>query len=135
MSKLNFIDEAIADMNSGIYDFTVDGKCSNCGSCCSDLLPVSQKEIEVIRKYINKHGIKEQKRIFPTAHPTIDFTCPFRSETEKKCTIYAVRPLICRDWQCDKPSKAILADKKLLKEPRFCVSMRAVFFGKNSKSS
>ena len=92
-------------MNEGVYDFTKDGQCSNCGSCCSRFLPVSGKEIKVIRRYVRKKKIREQWHLYPTAFPQDDWTCPFRSEAERKCMIYEVRPAICRDFQCDKPSK------------------------------
>lgn len=94
-----------------IIDYTDDGKCSNCGSCCSDLLPLSDDEIKRIGRYVQGHRIKEQVRRYPTADPMIDFTCPFRNNDERRCEIYQVRPAICRDFQCDKPREEILADK------------------------
>ena len=47
-------------MEYTIQDFTKDGKCSSCGQCCSNLLPLSNNEIRKIKEYIKKHGIKEQ---------------------------------------------------------------------------
>ena len=44
-----------------VSDKTQDGKCSNCGQCCSDLLPLSEKEVRAIKKYISEHHIKEQR--------------------------------------------------------------------------
>ena len=35
-SVIETIKEVVSNMNSGLYDFTVDGKCSECGSCCSN---------------------------------------------------------------------------------------------------
>ena len=69
MSVLAGLDQAIADMKAGVNDFTVDGKCSNCGQCCSNYLPVGKREIENIKRYIKKHNVKEVKRIFPSAAP------------------------------------------------------------------
>lgn len=132
MSKVAFFDEMIDDMKAGIYDYTVDGKCSNCGSCCSNFLPISKKEIETIKKYITVHKITEQKHVVPAAIPVADWTCPFRSDTLKKCLIYKVRPLICREWQCDKPKNNRWANDALFQEKRMIVSMRQTFF--NSKS-
>lgn len=117
-----------ADMEAGVYDYTVDGKCSGCGSCCSNLLPVSAKEIKTIKRYIQKHGITEQRHRYPTATPIPDMTCPFRSETERKCLIYEVRPMICRDFRCDKPGKKIQADKALYHAKYKPVDMRETFF-------
>lgn len=117
------------NMESGLYDFTVDGKCSNCGECCSNYLPVSDKEINAIRRYIKQHGIKEIKHFLPTAKPATDLQCPFRSDLEKKCTIYPVRPAICRDFQCDKPRKHITADREMYNGKYGVISMKAVFYG------
>lgn len=128
MSKLGTIEQTIADMKSGVLDFTVDGKCSGCGQCCSNYLPVGQGEVDKIRKYIKKHGIKEIKRASPSMG-MVDMVCPFRSDIERKCLIYPVRPAICRDFQCDKPRKNIEADKAMYHEKFQIVNMRAEFFG------
>lgn len=112
-----------------VQNFTIDGKCSNCGQCCSNFLPLGKHEIERIRRYMRKHEIKEQLCKFPTSKAFHNLTCPFRSEIEKKCLIYSVRPAICQDFQCDKPEKKILADKSLYHGKYDAVDMRAVFFG------
>lgn len=122
------IAEIIRDMKHGVYDFTVNGECSQCGQCCSDLLPVSSKEIKEIRRYIKKHHIKECIRRPPTTENTFDLTCPFRDDEKKICTIYAVRPAICRDFRCDKPRKKIMADKQMYRGRYTVVSMREIFF-------
>lgn len=127
--KTAYFDELIQDMKNGVYDFTKDGKCSNCGECCSDILPVSLEEIRTIRKYIKKHGIAEQKHFSPTAVvPTFDLTCPFRNNAERKCMIYEVRPAICREFQCDKPRKQIKMDRKKFHDLYMPISMRVTFF-------
>lgn len=60
-----------------ITDFTNNGKCFNCGNCCSNLLPMSEKEVKVIKAYIKTHNIKEQRH---NAMQGADMTCPFRDE-------------------------------------------------------
>ena len=130
--KLGTLDEIKRDMESGIWDFTKDGECSNCGQCCSDFLPVSEKEIQTIRRYIKRNNIKEQIHFLPTARPIFDMTCPFRNDRERRCDIYEVRPAICRDFQCDKPRKQIEADKAMYHGKYGIVSMRAVFFPKKT---
>jgi Fe-S-cluster containining protein len=97
------IEDVMIDIKHGLYDFTNNGKCSGCGSCCSRYLPMSQKEINQIHRYINKHQIKQQKQICNIlAKPTRDMTCPFLdlNKKNKKCTIYEVRPLVCREFLC-----------------------------------
>ena len=100
------IEQMIKDMEHGVYDFTKDGKCSQCGACCSDLLPISENEYRRIKRYIKKHNIKEQKHTAPAVlveQPKLDLTCPFLNENKKteKCVIYPCRPAICRCFVCD----------------------------------
>lgn len=121
--------EIIGEMKSGVYDFTVDGECSNCGACCSNLLPISGKEIKAIHRFISKRGGKEQRHIIPTVEKVIDCTCPFRDNTGRRCVIYPVRPAICRDFRCDKPAKNIQANKKMYHGKYMVVDMRKEFFG------
>lgn len=115
----------------GIYDNTVNGKCSNCGDCCSNRLPLNQSEINTIKQYIKKQGIKPTIRTCNvTALPTIDLRCPFLDETkELKCKIYPVRPQICKEFICNQgrvfvPSKAVLDDE------HHNINVRETFFRK-----
>lgn len=126
---MNFIAQTIEEMKKGVYDFTVDRKCSNCGSCCSNFLPMSREEAKRIKRYISQNGIKEVIRRPPTVNPVFDFKCPFRDDDKKICTIYEVRPAICRDFQCDKPRKQIKADRDMYHGQYTVVDMRWTFFG------
>ena len=88
------LDQIVKEYESGVTDFTENGKCSNCGQCCSDILPVSESEIRTIRKYIKRHNIREAKFVVgPLANQAINLVCPFRNEKDRKCNIYEVRPL------------------------------------------
>lgn len=91
-----------------ITDFTKNGKCSGCGNCCSDLLPVTDKELEVIKEYVKQHKIKSQ---VPKVINGIYLMCPFRNSTG--CVIYEVRPQICRSFICNKPIPTLEESKKL----------------------
>lgn len=126
--KTGIIEDVLRDMESGVFDFTVDGACSNCGECCSDFLPISQGEIARIKAYIRKHDIKAEKHFLPTVKPTLDMTCPFRDNAERRCKIYPIRPAICRDFRCDKPKQQIWADKQKYHGLYAPVSMRNTFF-------
>lgn len=131
--KSGTYEQMIEDMNNGVYDFTDNGKCVQCGNCCSNLLPMSKAEIETILRYIKKHHITEQKHFLPLAVPSIDLTCPFLDDGKKteKCTIYAVRPQICRSFPCN-PEERAKGDSELFKcvEQLVPVNVREVFFGK-----
>lgn len=89
-----------------IKDNTCDGKCSNCGECCSDFIPVYQSDIERIKEYMKTHQVVRHK---PLENETqINLQCPFRNNEEKKCDIYSIRPLICRTFMCNlKPEDAL----------------------------
>lgn len=124
------IAEIIRNMENGVFDFTVNGECSQCGGCCSDTIPVSSKEIKEIRRYVKKHKIEESVHFVPTIAPIEwDMTCPFRDNDNKVCTIYEVRPAICRDFRCDKSKKKIQANKNLFHGRYAVISMRETFFG------
>lgn len=88
--------------NTQYVDCTVNGECSNCGECCSNLLPMTRKEVDAIKRYVKRHGIKPQKHFAPTRNPMYDMVCPFRDNANRRCTIYDARPYICRVWSCRK---------------------------------
>ena len=89
------------DIPIGHKVFCKDGKCSNCGECCSNILPLTQKEIKRIKKYISKHNIKPCEHVYNVLRDKpVDMICPFRDNVNKRCTIYEVRPLVCRLYMC-----------------------------------
>lgn len=130
MSIVGSFEDMYYDAEHGPYDFTENGKCSGCGNCCSDLLPVSTHDLKRIEKYVKKYGILEQKHLYPLVTQTIDFTCPFRSDTEKRCLIYEVRPEVCRSFLCNKSKEDIMKDKRIFHMKYYTVSMREVFYGR-----
>ena len=93
------LEQMINDYHNGVYDFTDNGECVKCGNCCTNFLPMSDKEIKVIKRYIKKHKIKENIHILPI-NEYYDATCPFLKD--KQCVIYEVRPFICQVFKCDK---------------------------------
>ena len=119
------------EMNMGLYDFTDHGKCTQCGECCSNLIPMTDKEVDTIRRHIKKHKIKEQKCLAPLTEPVMDMTCPFldRNKKTERCTIYMARPGVCRFFKCDEPNGAI-KHKELFDGVRRIVDLRETFFGK-----
>lgn len=135
MSRLGGLDEMVSAMESDIKDYTENNECSGCGNCCTRILPISSKEIKRIKRYVEKHGIKEQTHMYPTADPSFDMQCPFRDEIGKRCTIYPVRPAVCQDFRCDMPSKEMQRNKKVYDGKYTPVDMRAVFYGRESVSA
>ena len=119
------------EFNNGTYDLTNNGKCTQCGNCCSNLLPMIAEEIETIHKYVKKHNIKGHRHILPLAKPTLDLTCPFLNDSKpsEKCDIYEVRPRVCRDFICDpKQRPPVDAEYGMKCKPVF---VREEFFGKD----
>lgn len=118
--------EVLEDMRNGTYDMTDNGVCTQCGACCSNLLPMTDKEIKRIRGYIKKHQVKEYKHLIPAARIVADMTCPFMddSKQKEKCRIYPVRPEICRQFICD-PKKIRVFDSD---ESFRIVDVRKEFF-------
>jgi Fe-S-cluster containining protein len=108
-------EKVYSNMENGVYNFCVNGKCIECGKCCSAYLPLSKREIELIKSYVEKNNIRpcEHKFYFLAEQPKLDLTCPFLDNTKEnhKCTIYKVRPDICRHFKCDTPPSKIKIDK------------------------
>lgn len=112
-------------------DYTVNGKCSNCGQCCSNCLPLSDAEVKRIKVYIKKHKIKEQRHNVMVG---VDMTCPFRDERNKKCLIYEIRPAICREFMCNHSHDDIMKAKLDIHKTNRVVFMRTEFFGNKEDS-
>lgn len=108
----------------GITDFTCNGKCSNCGQCCGDILHLSHREIKRIREYVKKNKIKATPKIMFA----IDNTCPFRDNENKKCKIYEVRPDICRKFICNYTEEDIYNNREKNNTSKLARSMRQLFY-------
>lgn len=130
--RISSLEEMVNAMKKGVFDFTSHGKCSKCGNCCSNLLPLSEKEIATIRTFIRVNHLKEYKHNYPFLRTTffaLDMTCPFLDMTKSgKCTIYECRPLICRDFLCSKPASEEQF-QEFFKEKREVHNVRLTFFG------
>lgn len=119
-SSLKEIVEHIVKDDIKITDNSCCGNCSKCGECCTNFLPVTQKEIEIIQEYVIANKIRPQKQMLVMQNR---LTCPYYNG--KKCLIYEVRPLICREFYCYKKPTAELG-KKFLEEDFITVDMWAI---------
>lgn len=82
------LEKYMKDMENGTFDLTENGKCTGCGECCSNLLPITDAEIRKIKAYMK---LKQQKHGVAPLRAGFDIKCPFLDESkEKKCTIYPV---------------------------------------------
>lgn len=116
------------DYKSGIYvqDHTCGGKCSGCGECCGNFLPMSNDEVLAIHRYLKRHPVKEQRH---NAMMGVDATCPFRDEKARKCLIYSIRPGICRSFMCNYALDDLAENKELFHRKNTIVDLRREFFG------
>lgn len=123
------LEQALQDMKNGVTDFTDNGKCSQCGQCCSNILPMSEKEVRIIRRYIKANHIKPQKISALYVTPMLDMTCPFmrKDVSKERCTIYPVRPEICKQFKCDNTHKGKRFDDD--GETRRIVDVWSEFYG------
>lgn len=127
-------DEMLKDASHGVYDFTKNGKCSECGSCCSNVLPMTNKEINQVRAYIKKHNIEKQTHCTKVlAKQSIDCQCPFLdySRAEHKCLIYPVRPMVCREFICNKWDA--LTKRRIAREPVKLINVAETFYPDTNK--
>lgn len=108
MARLN--DRSTAEeMAQNVQDLTIDGKCSNCGNCCTEFVPLTKKETETIRKYLKQHPEIKMHRHLDKEN--IEILCPFRDKVNKRCTIYEVRPRVCRRFICNLPPATLAKNK------------------------
>lgn len=96
----------LAEGNVEIVNNTICGKCSKCGECCSPFLPICQDELNIIQKYIIDNNIKPQTQLLVMQNR---LACPYYDG--KKCLIYEVRPLICKEFYCNKKMDMEMASK------------------------
>ena len=106
----------------GCYNYTHNGECSKCGSCCSTLLPLKSSEIALLRRLIKQRHIKPHEQ--PKVFVGVDLTCPFLTD-DNECSIYSDRPFICRVFKCDTPASE--EDIKLINEPLIPTNVRNLF--------
>ena len=132
MGAYGSIDDWLNSDKLGVQDFSNNGKCSNCGNCCSNFLPMSDAEINIVKKYIKENYIVEQKRVIPLVDPSLDLTCPFRSEKERKCLIYPVRPAICRVFMCWYKKEDLYKRRDEISHHCKTVDCRCEFYGRGN---
>jgi Fe-S-cluster containining protein len=68
------------------------------------------EEYKRIKEYIRIHNIKQQKYQKDDVNFYAD--CPFHDKLNKKCTIYPVRPEVCKNFQCYRTEKRIDKDRR-----------------------
>jgi len=67
--------------------------CTNCGFCCGPV-PITKREFNRIKRYVKKMSLAEIYRLKGQKKSPID--CIFRDKENDRCSIYPVRPDICK---------------------------------------
>ena len=117
----------ILDRDRCVTDFSDNGKCSNCGACCNDIIPLTNSDINRIKIYVKKNNIKPINHCLLMTK-AIDTVCPFRDSINKKCVIYEVRPAICRSFLCHDYLKVLMKNHEKFKDVS-SKSMRLSIYG------
>lgn len=85
--------------------------CKHCGRCCTDVLLLTEAEINAIKK-----RVKQQKLTNHTprhiGNERVE-TCPFLDVANNTCDIYDIRPQICQNFYCYKTTMDTLPFDKL----------------------
>lgn len=90
------------DLATDPTDYTVDGKCSRCGGCCSSIMPLGPHDIKRLREFAEKTGFVPR---LPAGPNVIYVHCPFLVDSDedpgkKTCAAYGDRPDVCRIFSC-----------------------------------
>lgn len=120
--------EEVMQRNNEITDYSDNGQCSNCGACCNDIIPLTNADINRIKKYIKENNIKPHTHAVLRIN-VIDTVCPFRDDNKGLCTIYPVRPSVCKSFSCHNYYQEITPRYGHLYRKTKNMSCREVFFG------
>lgn len=78
-------------MNFIPYNIPRHTRCINCGECCGPV-PINESEYRCIKNYVDQHP--EVRDVVNAEHQQME--CVFRDNSNKRCAIYPVRPMVCR---------------------------------------
>lgn len=74
------------------------GNCNGCSECCNVFVPITKKELKLLKRLLTKKVLKRYKK--SKDDYSINCKCPF--STDKGCSIYNLRPSICKQYHCKK---------------------------------
>ena len=102
MIELTVLNESAAFAET-IDQSPCDG-CDACGARCTAGVPMLQAEFEAIRVYLESPAGEDARRVeqgekqvpYPGTEDVFYTTCRFRDVERSRCSIYPVRPFVCR---------------------------------------
>lgn len=91
------------------------GKCSCCGECCGNILPITKEEYQKIKEAIKKYNIQYDYHDFITKEG-VHMLCPFLDMKTRKCKLHAIdynlKPEVCKEFKCCNPDSIIDKNRK-----------------------
>lgn len=71
--------------------------CFQCGKCCRTLesVKITREEFEILKQF-------GEPNVIPIEHDMFNLLLPCQYQKDGKCTIWNVRPCMCRMWHCGK---------------------------------
>ena len=102
MTELNVLQDTRAF--AGRIDQSPCDGCDSCGARCTAGVPMLQSEYAAVRAFVDgpegaeaREAERAEKRIpYPGTDDTFYTACRFRDVERGRCSIYPVRPLVCR---------------------------------------
>lgn len=67
--------------------------CTNCGDCCGPV-PITKQEFNQIKRYVKDFSLAKFYRLKTQTNNPLE--CIFRDKATNTCSIYPVRPDICK---------------------------------------
>lgn len=116
ISAFEFQKLVAGDTFGSVRNYCIDGICSRCGDCCSDILPVTDEELNKLRKFVRSRKYKPNTQVKIGMMVRYDMTCPFLNSESRHCDVYDIRPEVCRLLS------AMLIQMKLL-----CIQPRSIW--------
>lgn len=101
-------------------------ECKKCGKCCSNYLPLTEKEINTMKKLAKKENKHPLMQDWYDRFPFLN--------TNNKCDIYENRPSICKSFTCENYTANVYEGEildKINKQEKFkVVNIRKEIFNK-----
>lgn len=96
--------------------------CNNCTDCCGMLSIISEQEFKKIKKQLKTpqwrsqyQGAKSRFIERNKKKDVVDLRCPFQHSG--RCTIYTLRPTVCREFHCSPSLNKWDTDKFMEENP------------------
>lgn len=107
-----------------LFNIPAHTRCIGCGECCGPV-PVSIEDMAKIARYVANSEYAQEVAARQHAH----LDCIFRDHLKGRCSIYPVRPVICRmfgvdvNLQCPNGNSANIDGSRIVAQDGFAAMM------------